>query len=107
MSFSFTLSPSAIRHVSALQAQGKPLLRVRITSGGCAGFQYQFTFEDTSEVDDLHVEEGGAHIIIDPISLPFIQNAQLDYVEELIGSYLTIRNPDAQGSCGCGSSFTP
>lgn len=103
----FTLSPSAIRHLRALKAQGKNMLRIRVTSGGCAGFQYQFIFEDTSQVDDLHIEHDGVHVVIDPVSLPFLQNGQLDYVEELIGSSLVINNPNAQGSCGCGSSFTP
>lgn len=83
------------------------MLRIRIVSGGCVGFQYVFSFEDAPLADDIHIQTEGVHVVIDPVSLPFIQQGELDYVEELIGSSFVIKNPNAQGSCGCGSSFAP
>ncbi|MEI8320807.1 MAG: iron-sulfur cluster insertion protein ErpA [Alphaproteobacteria bacterium] len=104
----FTITETAARQVisAAKQDPHKKILRISVDSGGCSGFQYVFSFEESTQKDDLVFEHTGAKVIIDPTSFEFLKNSQLDYVEELIGSYFTIKNPNAQSSCGCGSSFT-
>ena len=104
----FSLSPSAIARVAHLlktEPEGSRL-RVAVEGGGCSGFRYQFDFETNAPAaDDLLLDEGGAHVVIDPTSLEFVAGSQLDYVESLGGSYFEVKNPNAKASCGCGNSF--
>lgn len=98
-------------------------LRVFITGGGCSGFQYGFSFDETINDDDLVIakeiaaeedEEGGeggdtggtVKLLIDPISFQYLKGADIDYREDLNGSQFVIRNPNAKTTCGCGSSFS-
>ncbi len=107
-SHEFKLTDTAARQITKV-AQGhesRKILRISVDSGGCAGFQYDFKFVQSPHAEDLVFTHQDATVVIDPLSFKFIQNSQLDYVEELIGSYFTIRNPNAQTSCGCGNSFT-
>lgn len=80
-------------------------LRVAVEGGGCSGFQYDIKLDDPA-TDDLVLEKDGARVLVDAVSLPFLQNAVIDYTEELIGARFVIQNPNATSSCGCGTSFS-
>jgi iron-sulfur cluster insertion protein len=82
-------------------------LRVFITGGGCSGFQYGFTFEEAINEDDTQVEKGGVTLLIDPTSYQYLVGAEIDYKDDVEGSKFVIHNPNAQTTCGCGSSFSP
>lgn len=81
-------------------------LRVAVEGGGCSGFQYDISLEDGAAEDDLVLEKDGQRVLVDPVSLPFLANAEIDYVQELIGARFVINNPNATSSCGCGTSFS-
>jgi len=81
-------------------------LRVFISGGGCSGFQYGFTFDESIEDGDSQVENQGVMLLIDPMSVQYLTGAEIDYKEDLQGAQFIIRNPNAQTTCGCGSSFT-
>jgi iron-sulfur cluster insertion protein len=81
-------------------------LRVFISGGGCSGFQYGFTFDESIEDGDSQVENQGVTLLIDPMSVQYLMGAEIDYKEDLQGAQFIIRNPNAQTTCGCGSSFT-
>ena len=80
-------------------------LRVAVNGGGCSGFQYDIRFDEPA-ADDLVLSSGAQQVLIDPVSLPFLQNAVIDFTEELIGARFVIDNPNASSSCGCGISFS-
>ena len=80
-------------------------LRVAVEGGGCSGFQYDIRL-DEPDADDTVLEKDGAKVVIDPVSLPLLANAVIDFTEELIGARFTIQNPNASSSCGCGISFS-
>ena len=84
--------------------EGKAL-RIAVEGGGCSGFQYEISLSDPTE-EDLVIEGGGEKVIIDTASLPFLENAIIDYADELIGARFVIENPNATSSCGCGTSFS-
>jgi iron-sulfur cluster insertion protein len=103
-----SISPSAVRRIAELrQAQGgaELMLRIAVSGGGCSGFQYGLTFDDTVRDDDLVFERNGVRVVVDDVSLDLLNGAEVDYVEELIGASFQLRNPNASSSCGCGSSF--
>ena len=81
-------------------------LRVYVTGGGCSGFQYGFFFDKTVEDDDTCIEKQGANLVIDSLSLQYLQGSTVDYVEDLTGSKFIISNPNATTTCGCGESFS-
>ena len=81
-------------------------LRVAVEGGGCSGFQYEITLEAASAPDDMVLEKDGQRVLIDPVSLPFLADAEIDFSDELIGAKFVIRNPNATSSCGCGTSFS-
>jgi len=80
-------------------------LRVAVRGGGCSGFEYEITLDEPAE-GDLILERDGQRVVVDEISLPFLENATIDFSEELIGARFTIDNPNATSSCGCGTSFS-
>lgn len=82
-------------------------LRVFVTGGGCAGFQYGFTFDEVVNEDDTVMEKNGVSLLIDPMSYQYLVGAEIDYTEGLEGAQFVIKNPNAQTTCGCGSSFSP
>ena len=104
------ISASAARRIAALIAAeggGEGLrLRVAVSGGGCSGFQYGFTLDDERRDDDRVFERDGAGVLIDEVSLELLKGAELDYVEDLMGSYFVVKNPNATSTCGCGSSFS-
>lgn len=102
------VTDSAARQVAKIiAAEGAPgaMLRISVSGGGCSGFQYGFALDVETTADDVMIDKGGIRVVIDSMSLEFLRGAQLDYVDELIGSAFRISNPNAQSSCGCGSSF--
>jgi len=80
-------------------------LRIAVEGGGCSGFQYDIRLDDPAE-DDLVLERDGLRVVIDAVSLPFLQDATIDYTEEIIGARFVIENPNATSACGCGTSFS-
>jgi iron-sulfur cluster insertion protein len=82
-------------------------LRVFVQGGGCSGMQYGFTFDEDQNEDDFTLNFDEVSILVDSMSSQYLQGAKIDYKEELMGSNFSIDNPNAQTSCGCGSSFSP
>ena len=80
-------------------------LRVFVAGGGCSGFSYGFTFDESIEDGDSQVENRGVTLLIDPMSVQYLMGAEIDYKEDLQGAQFVIRNPNASTTCGCGSSF--
>jgi len=104
-----SLKPSAIEKVRDLLAeQNDPNLKLRIfvQGGGCSGFSYGFTFDEMVNEDDFDLDFEGVHLLVDSMSNQYLDGAEVDYVEELMGSQFKINNPNAATSCGCGSSFS-
>ncbi|OGA39644.1 MAG: iron-sulfur cluster insertion protein ErpA [Betaproteobacteria bacterium RIFCSPLOWO2_12_FULL_62_13] len=81
-------------------------LRVFVSGGGCSGFQYGFTFDETINEDDTSMQKGGVTLLIDPMSLQYLAGAEIDYQEGIEGAQFVIKNPNATSTCGCGSSFS-
>lgn len=81
-------------------------LRVYITGGGCSGFQYGFTFDEEIADDDTMIEKKGVTVLIDSMSIQYLEGAEIDYKESVEGSQFVVRNPNAVTTCGCGSSFS-
>ena len=106
---SLAMTPSAARRVKELRiAEGNDglMLRIAVSGGGCSGFQYGFSFDDAIRDDDLTFERDGVRVVVDDVSLDLLNGAEIDFVDELIGSSFQIRNPNASSSCGCGTSFS-
>jgi iron-sulfur cluster insertion protein len=103
-----TLSPSAAQRLAQLsEAEGhQVMLRVAVEGGGCSGFQYQMDLVPSSNPDDLVVSLSGQSAVVDPVSVPFLKNSVIDFVDELAGAQFVIKNPNASSSCGCGVSFS-
>lgn len=80
-------------------------LRVFVQGGGCSGFQYGFTLEDTANEDDWQYDIDTFKLVVDPMSMTYLDLATIDYTENLDGSQFIIKNPNAKTTCGCGSSF--
>ena len=80
-------------------------LRVFVAGGGCSGMQYGMAFEGNPMETDRVVEMGGVKLIVDPVSMPYVEGATIDFVDSLMGGGFRIENPNAVSSCGCGSSF--
>jgi len=81
-------------------------LRVRVVPGGCSGFQYSLNIEEASREGDFVLDEKGVRLFVDMFSAQYLNGVQIDYVSNVMGAGFTFTNPNATGSCGCGSSFT-
>ncbi len=104
-----TLQPNAIAKLKELFAEeDNPniKLRVFVQGGGCSGFQYGFTFDEEVNDDDFDLEFDGVRLLVDSMSSSYLQGAEIEYVESINGSSFSIKNPQAQTTCGCGSSFS-
>lgn len=104
-----TITESAKAKILDLFAEeGNPDLKLRtfVQGGGCSGFSYGFTFDEIMNEDDFEVPLGDCKVLIDAISMQYLQGASIDYKEDLQGSEFKITNPNAQSTCGCGSSFS-
>ncbi|MFQ5785794.1 MAG: iron-sulfur cluster insertion protein ErpA [Alphaproteobacteria bacterium] len=103
-----TLTERAARRIAQIAAQeGTPnaRLRIAVNGGGCSGFQYDFSLDDKVQDDDLVVDRDDAGMVIDTVSSMYLAGSEVDFVDEIAGSYFTVRNPNATSSCGCGASF--
>lgn len=104
----FAVTASAAKQIAKIlsgEAAGT-MLRVSVEGGGCSGFQYNFTLDDTKTDDDLVIERDGATVLVDSVSLMYMGGSELDYVDDLIGQSFQVKNPNATASCGCGTSFS-
>ena len=91
-----------------IEEEGNPDLKLRVfvSGGGCSGFSYGFTFDEVTNEDDTAMEKNGVTLLIDPMSYQYLVGAEIDYQEGLEGAQFVIKNPNAQTTCGCGSSFS-
>ena len=103
-----TMTESAAKRIMelALQENETPSLRVSVRGGGCSGFSYDFAFDANSSGDDVIIERDGAAVLVDAVSLIYLEGSQIYFVEDLIGQSFQIQNPNATSSCGCGTSFS-
>jgi len=103
-----TISQSAKAKIKdLLYEEGNPNLSLRtfVQGGGCSGFSYGFTFDEVSNEDDFEIPLDEFKVLVDAMSMQYLTGAEIDYKEELMGSTFSIKNPNAQTTCGCGSSF--
>jgi iron-sulfur cluster assembly accessory protein len=102
-----TMTERAARRIGEILRREPPgtMLRVSVEGGGCSGFQYKFDTERERADDDIVIEGQGATVLIDSVSLPYLAGAEIDFVDDLIGSAFRVNNPNASASCGCGTSF--
>ena len=105
--FVFT-DAAAAKVAQLIDEEGNPELKLRVfvTGGGCSGFQYGFTFDETVNEDDSTLEKNGVKLLIDSMSYQYLVGAEIDYKEDLEGAQFVINNPNATTTCGCGSSFS-
>ena len=103
------ITESAMAKITDLLAEeNNPALKLRtfVQGGGCAGFSYGFTFDEMQNEDDFVIQRDNVCILVDAMSMQYLQGASIDYKEELMGSQFVIKNPNATNTCGCGSSFS-
>jgi iron-sulfur cluster insertion protein len=103
------LTESAARRVKKLRdMEGNPSLNLRlgVNGGGCSGFSYDFSLDDRITDDDTTFEAHGVTLVVDSVSLDLLAGSTVDFVEDLVGSAFTVKNPNATSTCGCGSSFS-
>jgi len=101
-----SLTDSAIKHLEGLiEKHGKPVVRLAVKGGGCAGFSYEWELSESEESGDEVINLSNGKFAIDSMSMLYVIGTTVDYVEEVFGSYLQVKNPNATSSCGCGESF--
>lgn len=103
-----TLSERAAKRITAVLASEPEgsALRIGVHGGGCSGFQYDFKIDQARHPDDIVIERDGAVVLVDEISLQYMDGSVIDFVDDLMGQSFRIQNPNAQASCGCGVSFS-
>ena len=104
----FGLTESAAARITAMltvEPDGS-FFRVAVLGGGCSGFQYDFSIDSARQADDCIFNSHGVEVVIDEMSLELVDTAELDYKQDLMGSYFAVNNPNATASCGCGTSFS-
>lgn len=103
-----TITESAKQKIKDLlyeEGNSKLSLRTFVQGGGCSGFSYGFTFDDQVNDDDFEIPLDEFKVLVDSMSMTYLQGAEIDFKDELLGSQFTINNPNATTTCGCGSSF--
>lgn len=104
-----TITEEATKKINELLAEeNDPNMKLRmfVQGGGCAGFSYGFTFESEQNEDDFEFPVGSTKVLVDSMSMQYVQGATINYVDDLQGSRFSINNPGATTTCGCGSSFS-
>lgn len=103
-----TITESAQEKIKEVLADETPTSRLRmfIQGGGCAGFSYGFTIDDEKNDDDLEIPAGSSSVLVDSMSMEYLKGSTVDYKDDLEGARFAISNPQADSSCGCGSSFS-
>ena len=103
-----TITESAKAKISSvLTEESRPYLRIYIQGGGCSGFEYGFGIDDSKSDDDFEFPAGSSSVLVDALSAQYLQGAEIDFIDDLLGSRFSIENPNAQTSCSCGNSFSP
>jgi len=104
----FNISDSAAKKIKSIIDDENPDLKLRVfvRGGGCSGFQYGFTLDELSEDDDFTFEKDGINVVVDSMSMQYLNEAMIDYTEDMMSASFTIKNPNVTATCGCGSSFT-
>ena len=105
-----TITESAsLKIADILAEENNPNIKVRmfVQGGGCSGMQYGFTMDEEKNEDDWEIPAGNSTVLVDSMSMQYVENATIDFVDDLQGSRFSIKNPNAQTTCGCGSSFSP
>jgi len=107
MTTPITLSESAAKRIAQIVAaeEGKQSLRVSVEGGGCSGFSYKFDLDGAPTDDDLVIARDDAKVLIDSMSVIYMEGSEIDFVDNLLGQSFQIKNPNAVASCGCGTSF--
>src|SRR5215218_7112482 len=102
-----TVTDRAVRQIGQILGREAPgtMLRVSVEGGGCSGFQYKFDMERDQAPDDVVIARDQAVVLIDPVSVNYLQGSEIDFVDDLMGQAFRINNPNATASCGCGTSF--
>jgi iron-sulfur cluster assembly accessory protein len=102
------LTERAARRISEIMAREPEgsMLRISVNGGGCSGFAYAFDVDRTRQDDDIVVERDGVSVLVDQVSLQYMDGSVIDFVDDLIGQSFKIENPHAVASCGCGTSFS-
>ena len=108
MNANVTVSDAAAKRIAQIVSAdaGKQALRVSVEGGGCSGFSYKFDLVEGPQDDDVVIENGGAKVLIDQLSLVYMGGSEIDFVDNLLGQSFQIKNPNAVASCGCGTSFS-
>ena len=108
MTSSISLTEAAASRIRDILARepGKRALRIAVNGGGCSGFQYDFQLAEAAMEGDLVIERSGVQALVDSVSQEFLNGAEVDFVDDLMGQSFRIRNPNATSSCGCGTSFS-
>jgi iron-sulfur cluster insertion protein len=104
-----TMTDSAVAKIADIIAEeNNPNIKLRtfVQGGGCSGFSYGFTLDEEQNEDDFVIDQPGLTVVVDSMSMQYLQGAVIDYKEEITGSQFVISNPNAQSTCGCGSSFS-
>jgi iron-sulfur cluster assembly accessory protein len=103
-----TISERAARRIAKILSAepGGTALRISVSGGGCSGFQYGFDLDHTRTPEDIVIERDGAVVLIDTVSLPYMEGSEIDFADDLIGQAFKVNNPHATASCGCGTSFS-
>ena len=104
----FSVTESAAKRIAFLASkEARPvMMRVAVLGGGCSGFQYNFSFDDTRLEEDRLFGRGGVTVVVDDTSLDLLNGAEIDFVEDMMGASFQLKNPNAASSCGCGNSFS-
>jgi iron-sulfur cluster insertion protein len=99
---------AALKIKEVIQEEANPDLKLRIfvQGGGCSGFQYGFTLDEIQNEDDFSIDSHGVSVLVDSMSIQYLQGAEINYTNDISGSQFTIKNPNAETTCGCGSSFS-
>ncbi|EYR82397.1 MULTISPECIES: iron-sulfur cluster insertion protein ErpA [unclassified Shinella] len=105
---SVTISDAAVRRIASILTASpeKQALRVSVEGGGCSGFSYKFDLVEDQQDDDMVLERDNAKVLIDQLSLVYMDGSEIDFVDNLLGQSFQIKNPNAVASCGCGTSFS-
>ncbi len=108
MAMNVVLTERAGQRIAEIAAKeaGAQALRISVEGGGCSGFQYKFELIGAQDAEDIAISNSGGTIVIDPVSLGYLEGSEIDFVDDLIGASFKIKNPNATASCGCGTSFS-
>ena len=101
------ITENAINRIKQIaKKKDDKIFRISVDGGGCQGFSYKFSFDKIKSKDDTELKFDDISIVIDETSMSFLKGSQLDFINDLLGSYFKVSNPNASSTCGCGTSFS-